>query len=139
MQDFSRRMTIAIREDVASWQLTNTVGHIAAYLGNKMTEPFDTGEFFVSKDGIRMPRNSQFPVVALKATKDGLKDVAFKLRSTKLSWIIYTQEMIDMADDEELAQVLSLIRSEEMNILGIGIFGPKDQLKGLTGNLRLWK
>ncbi|MHB8652168.1 MAG: hypothetical protein ACYC8S_03475 [Minisyncoccota bacterium] len=56
-------MTIVVREDVASWQLTNTVGHIAAYLGNKMSVPFDTGEHFVSRDGTSFPRNSQFPVV----------------------------------------------------------------------------
>ncbi|MBI3442534.1 MAG: hypothetical protein HY007_02105 [Candidatus Sungbacteria bacterium] len=46
-QDFSKKMTVVLREDLASWQLTNTIGHIAAYLGNKMSEPFDTGEFFV--------------------------------------------------------------------------------------------
>lgn len=132
-------MTVVLREDLASWQLTNTVGHIAAYLGNKMSEPFDTGEYFVSKDGTNFPRNSQFAVVALKATKDELKNLAAKLRDTKLSWIIYVQEMIDMINDEELAKALSIIQADEMNILGIGLFGPKDELKELTGALRLWK
>ena len=138
-QDFSKKMTVVLRQDLASWQLTNTVGHIAAYLGNKMSEPFDTGEYFVSKDGINFPRNSQFAVVALSATKDELKNLAAKLRNTKLSSIVYVQEMIDMIDDEELAKTLNNIKSDEMNILGIGIFGPKDKLKELTGALKLWK
>lgn len=139
MQDFSKKITIVLREDLASWQLTNTIGHVAAYLGNKMSEPFDTGEYFVSKDGINLPRNSQFAVVTLKARKDELKDLAVKLRGTKLSWIVYVQEMIDMIDDEELAKALNFIASDEINILGIGIFGSKDELKELTGVLRLWK
>ena len=55
IQDFSKKMTVVLREDLVSWQLTNTIGHIAAYLGNKMSEPFDTGEAFVSKDkGIKI-------------------------------------------------------------------------------------
>jgi len=138
-QDLSKKMTIVVREDVESWQLTNTIGHIAAYLGNKMSEPFDTGKYFVSKDGINFPRNSQFPIVTLRATKDELKSTAAKLRDSDLSWIVYVQEMIDMIDDEELARALKSIASDEMNILGVGMFGPKDRLKELTGKLRLWQ
>ena len=138
-QDFSKKITIVLREDFASWQLTNTIGHIAAYLGNKMEEPFDTGEKFVTKDGQSIPRNSQFAVVALKASAQELKDLSSKVSDSGLSWIVYLQEMIDMIDDEELAKSLSQIESDNMNILGIGLFGSKDRLKQITGNLKLWK
>ena len=139
MQDFSKKMSIVLRDDLASWQLTNTVGHIAAYLGNKMSEPFDTGANFVSKDGINFARNSQFAVVVLSATTNELKKLATKLYNSDLCWIAYTQEMIDLIDDDELAQALSLVPADEMNILGIGVFADKDKLKELTGRLHLWK
>jgi len=138
-QDFSKKMTIVLREDVASWQLTNTVGHIAAYLGNKMQEPFDTGKYFVSKDGVNFPRNSQFAIVTLKATRDELKNLNNKLYDSKLIWIAYVQEMIDLIDDEELAKALGNSNGDEMNVLGIGIFGPKEKLKEFTSGLKLWK
>jgi hypothetical protein len=138
-QDFSKKMTVVLREDLASWELTNTVGHITAYLGNKMLEPFDTGEYFTSKDGLNLPRNSQFAVVALKATKEELKKLSASLHNTKLSWIVYVQEMIDMIDDEELVRAIGMIPADELDILGIGIFGPKDELRELTGALKLWK
>ena len=139
MQDFSKKMSIVLRDDLASWQLTNTVGHIAAYLGNKMSEPFDTGANFVSKDGINFPRNYQFAVVVLSATPNDLKKLAAKLYNSDLCWIAYTQEMIDLIDDNELVQALSLVPADEMNILGIGVFADKDKLKELTGRLHLWK
>lgn len=138
-QDFSRKMVVVLREDMASWQLTNTVGHVAAYLGNKISEPFDTGTYFVSKDGINFPRNSQFVVVALKANKEQLGDLTQKLQGSRLIWIIYVQEMIDMSDDEELVASLKTKMFQDMNILGIGIFGSKEELKILTGELKLWK
>ena len=47
--------------------------------------------------------------------------------------------MIDMIDDEELANTLSQKTSDEMDILGVGIFGPKEELKPLTEGLKLWK
>ncbi len=137
-QDFSKKMTIVVREDVASWQLTNTVGHIAAYLGNKMTETFDTGESFTSEDGLDYPRNSQYAVVTLKATEEQIKELAKNIRNTNLLWIVYVQEMIDMIDDAELADALKNKNSDGMNILGIGIFGPKDELKRLTAKMKLF-
>jgi len=139
IQDFSKKMTVVLRENLASWQLTNTIGHIAAYLGNKMSEPFDTGEFFASKDEINFPRNSQFPIVALKADEDQLRNLAGRLKNSHLSWIVYVQEMIDMIDDEELASVLKTKTFKDIDILGIGIFGPKEELKTLTGEFKLWK
>lgn len=138
-QDFTKKITIVLRDDLASWQLTNTIGHIAAYLGNKMQDPFDTGNSFVTHDAISIPRNSQFAIVALKASREDLKSLANGLHNSGLLWIIYVQEMIDMIDDEELAKSLSQVQSDKLNILGIGLFGSKDELKKITGNLKLWK
>lgn len=132
-------MSIVLREDLASWQLTNTIGHIAAYLGNKMQEPFDTGEYFESKDGQKFPRNSQYAIVALKATKAQLHELVAKAQASGLLWIVYTQDMIDLIDDEELAQKFKNTPAEGLDILGIGLFGSKDALKVLTGSLKLWK
>lgn len=139
VQDFSKKMTVVLRDDLASWQLTNTIGHIAAHLGNKMSEPFDTGKYFRSKDGVDFPRNSQFPIVALKADTDQLRELAAGLKNSHLSWIIYVQDMIDMIDDDELAKVLKTKAFEDLDILGIGVFGQKEELKTLTGEFKLWK
>jgi hypothetical protein len=138
-QDFSRKMTIVVRDGVASWQLANTIGHIAAYLGNKMPEPFDTGEYFVSKDGFNFPRNSQFPVVVLRADEQQLKNLAQSLQNSNFPWIVYVKEMIEMIDDKELEKAFNVKVFQEMDILGIGIFGLKDELKLFTGEFKLYK
>lgn len=138
-QDFSKKMVIIVRADVASWQLTNTVAHIAAYLGNKLPEPFDTGEHFISADDHTFPRNSQYAIVTLKASAPELAELLPRLRDQKLLWIAYVQEMIDFMDDDELAEAMRKVASHEMNILGVGIFATKDELKELTGQLKLWK
>lgn len=140
-QDFSKKMTIAVREDIASWQLTNTVGHIAAYLGNKMQDAFDTGDNFSTKDGVQIPRNSQFPVVTLSGSHAALHTLARTLQegAPNVKWIVYVQEMIDHSDDTELTTALSEINSGALSILGIGLFGEKEILKKLTSGMKLWK
>jgi hypothetical protein len=138
-QDFSRKIAIVIREDISSWKLTNVVGHIAAYLGNKIPVPFNTGEYFVSKDNLNFPRNSQFSIVVLRGTQEKIKNLVNKLQNSHLLWVAYIQEMMDLVDDEELANALSCIVGEEMNILGVGVFGLKEELKILTDGLELWE
>lgn len=138
-QDFSRKMVIAVREDMASWQLTNTVGHIAAVLGNKLKDNFDTGESFTSKDGMQLRRNSQYAIVAVKATSENLKSLIEELNKSELLWVAYTQDMMDLIDDNELVNVIGEKTLDELDILGVGIFGTKDELKPLTGKLSLWK
>lgn len=138
-QDFTKKMVIVLRKDLNSWPLTNTIGHIAAFLGNKMKESFDTGVTFQSKDLLDYPRNSQYAVVALSADEAQLKNLIKELRNRNLLWIAYVQEMIDLADDTELEQALEAKNSEDMDVLGVGIFGDKADLKGLTGRFFLWK
>ncbi len=137
-------MVVVLREDLASWQLTNTVAHISAYLGNKIGENFDTGEFFILEDGLKFPRNSQYGIVALSASRTELKNLVSKLQAEDIGekqmlWIAYVQEMIDMSDDNELATALQKKSAEGMDLLGVGIFGLKEDLKLLTGKLSLWK
>ncbi|HEY1041776.1 MAG TPA: DUF2000 family protein [Candidatus Paceibacterota bacterium] len=138
-QDFSRKMSIAVREDMVSWQLTNTIGHIAAVLGNKLKDNFDTGEYFSSKEGIQLRRNSQYAIVALKASSSELKNLIQKLQEGNFLWVAYTQDMMDLIDDSELVGVIGDKTLDELDILGVGIFASKDDLKTLTGKLSLWK
>lgn len=138
-QDFSKKMVVVLRDDLTSWPLTNTIGHITAFLGNKMKENFDTGPSFQSKDKIDYPRNSQYAVVVLKAKETQLKDLIKELRKRNLLWIAYVQEMIDMIDDTELEKAFQLKDSEDMDVLGVGIFGDKVELKEVTGKFSLWK
>ena len=77
--------------------------------------------------------------VVLKASEDQLRILAGKLKDSHLSQIIYVQEMIDMTDDEELGDILKTKIFEDMDILGIGIFGPKEELKTLTCEFKLWE
>lgn len=138
-QDFTKKMSMVLAEGLASWQLTNTVAHIGAYIGNKMPERFDTGEFFVSKDGMNLPRNSQFPAIALSANQGKLQELAAFLQKSDLLHIVYVQDMIGTTDDEKLAQTISTKEFKDIEILGIGMFGPNEELKKLTGGLKLWK
>ena len=138
-QDFSKRISIVVNKELASWQFSNTVAHIAAFLGNKMTDSFDTGKYFKSKDGILYPRNSQYPIITFSASEGELKNLSEKVRVSGLLYLAYVREMIDFTDDAELELALEKKSNSEIELLGIGIFGDNQVLKELTKKFSLWK
>lgn len=138
-QDFDHKLVIAIDLDLPAWQVMNTSAHAAAYLGNKMSEKFDTGKYFVTKDGVNLPRNSQYPIVTVSATKDQLKDLMKKVRESDLLYIGYVPEMMKTTDDKKLAKELSEKTESEVDYVGVGIFGPKGKVDAFTKDLPLWE
>ena len=138
-QDFSKKIVIAVRADLPLWQQVNAIAHCSAYLGNKLGEPFDTGEYFATADAVSLPRNSQFAIVALAATSQDLATLAPQVRESGLLHLDFIPEMIETTNDAELEQMIAKKTFAELEHLAIGIFGPKDVLKNLTGHLKLWK
>lgn len=138
-QDFDHKIAIFIDSDLPGWQIMNTSGHIAAFLGNKMTKDFDTGKSFLSKDGLPLPRNSQHPIITLKAAKAELKYLMDRVRNSGLLYIGFVPEMMATTDDKKLTDLLSQKTDGEIEFAGIGVFGPKDQVEELSKGFSLWE
>lgn len=138
-QDFTKRMTVVLDKTLNSWKLLNTVGHITAFLGNKMPERFATGDFFQTSDGMEYPRNSQYPLIALSATQKQLKELLVKVKENGLLWVAYIPEMVEYTDDERLMEKVGKKHHSELEFLGLGIFGDNEKVKELTKDFSLWK
>lgn len=138
-QDFTKRIAIVVNRELEEWQVLNVVSHISAYLGNKMTDKFDTGDYFETKDGKLHPRNSQFPIIVLAAKEPQLNQLINEVRNSKLLYIGFIREMIETTDDQKLADTLSNKLDTEVEYLGIGVFGPNEKVKDLTKKFSLWK
>src|SRR3989338_133852 len=138
MQDFTQRMSIVVRKDIEPWQVTNTIGHIAAYLGNKIGDRLLTGESFTTRDGVKIPRNSQYPIIVLSA-EGKLHDLLMEVQKSGLRYIAYIKNMIDEINDAKLEATVASLSVADLDILGIGVFGPNEIVKTLTKSFKLWK
>lgn len=138
-QDFSKRFAIIVRQDIEPWQVMNTVSHIAAKLG-RVIEHFDTDESFITKDGVSIPRNSQYPIIVFRAKHSNeIRLLLQEVRSSQLPYLAFIHEMVDFTDDAELQKALDAKTESELEYLGIGMFGDNEVLKKLTKKFSLWK
>ncbi len=137
-QDFSKKLVIALRDDIENWQALNTVSHISARLGHDI-DKLTTGEMFETADKKAHPRNSQYPIIAVKADAGDLKKLISKVRASGLPFIGYIREMIETTDDKEIVTILSSKKDDDIEYLGIGVFGPNEEVDALMKKFRVWK
>lgn len=138
-QDFSKKMVAVVNNEVELWKAMNALGHVTAFMGNKMTEAFDTGEYFVTKDGAKFPRNSQYPVVALVASGKELQGLVQKVRESGLLYLAYLPEMVVTSNDRKLEKMIASKEEKDVTYLGIGIFGENKEVDTLTKGFKLFQ
>jgi lysyl-tRNA synthetase, class II len=138
-QDTSKKFVIVLDKNLTGWKLTNTIGHLSAYLGNKIPkEDFHSTEVFDTKDG-SIKSDSQYPVVTMTAKQAQLKSLHIQLETSELESLSFINEMLELDDDKELAKALSKKSKDELNYLGIGLFGDKEKIEKITKKFSLYK
>lgn len=137
-QNFDKKMVMVVEKELGEWKLLNALSHMAAFIGNKMPDNFDTGTHFETKDGVKLPRNSQFPIVVLSATKSQIRELTEQAQKEGVLEITFTKDMIETTDDKKLEKMIGEQDSDHLEYLGIGLFGEKSQLDEITRGLNLW-
>lgn len=137
-QDFSNKIVIVVNRELEKWQIGNTIGHISAYLGNKIKN-FATGENFITKDEKNHPRNTQYPIIILEAKPGQMPNFIQKVRDSGMLYHGFIKEMILTTNDEEIINILMNKKDEEIEYLGIGVFGPNEEIDALTKKFSLYK
>lgn len=138
-QDFSKKIAIVLDENLEGWQAMNALSHISVYIGNKLRDKFSTGENFVASDNTFFPRNTQYPIISLSGDSKKIVSLIKKVRESGLLYHIFIKEMIETTNDSEIEKKLSKKSENDIEHLGVGIFGEKEKVSELTKNFSLWK
>lgn len=139
-QDFTKKFVLVLNDTLQGWVLTNTIGHLAAYLGNKITPQNFTSQVNFELAGQEsIPANSQYAIITLSAKQKELTDLLEKLKKKNLPFLAYTKEMVDFTDDKKLAEALKGQKLSDLTLFGVGIFGTKAEVDKLTKGYNLFK
>jgi hypothetical protein len=138
-QDFTKKIVVVVNKELELWQVLNTVAHISAYIGHKLGPNFGTGQYFVTMDKLNHPRNSQYPIIILRAKPLQLTNLVLKVRESKLLYHGFIKEMIETTDDQEIETILGNKNDINIEYLGVGIYGSIEEIDKLTKNYQLWR
>jgi lysyl-tRNA synthetase class 2 len=139
-QDFSSKMIAVVNKELEPWRVANAVAHMSAIIGNKTeASKLTSGDTFVAKDGSAIPRNSQYPVVIKRASEKELHKLYESLRETQVIYHVFTKEMQDTTDDNEISSIMQAQTLADTVFYGVMFLAPHEQADSLTKKYQLWE
>jgi len=139
-QDFSSRIVAVVNKELEPWRVVNAVAHMEAIVGNELPkDKLVSGDSFVGSDQLAIPRNSQYPIIVMRADEKELHKLYDKVRAAKLKHHVFIKEMQDTTNDEEIVNTLKDQAIADTIFYGVSFFASNDQADDLTKGFQLWK
>lgn len=132
--NFVNKIVVIIRDDLLVWQQLNVTAFLMSGIGGTQNI---IGEPYVDGDGVAYLPMSQQPIIIYSASKQELKEILEKSLTKEVKTAIYTEEIFNTYNDTDNRAKVSEYKTDELNLVGIGMIGKKNHIDRLTKELKL--
>jgi len=124
---------------LARWQEMNTVAHLsAAYAAREGKELFSR-DTIATKDDEKIALNVGHAIMIKQTdSQNALKILITKARTAGLMVSEFTREMLETTNDNKVMAATKEKTFDELEYLGVLVFGPKQQVEELTSEFPLY-
>jgi hypothetical protein len=131
---FDTKIGIAVREDLAVWQKLN----VTAFLAGAVAGLDDLlGEAYEDGSGNRYLAMLRQPVLCYAATGAELDRVREAAKGRGLPTAIYTEELFKTGNDDDNRAAVRAVPVEELNLVGVAVYGKRNSVDRVLKGLRL--
>ncbi len=122
------------------WQELNTIAHLSASLASRVGTKLLSQDHIETKDNEKIKLNIQHAIM-IKQVESGtlIKDLRSKAKELNLEVFEFTREMIETTSDKKLVEITKTKDIKDLELLGILVFGDKEQVDSITKTLELYK
>ncbi len=121
---FDTKIAVLVRDDLETWQRLNVTAFLVS--GIAASQPQVIGEPYEDADGTAyLPLLGQ-PVVVLEADAATIKAAHARALGRELPMSVYTREMFTTGHDEANRSVVRTVRRDDLDLVGIAVFGPRN-------------
>jgi hypothetical protein len=121
---FDTKIAVLVRDDLETWQRLNVTAFLVS--GIAASQPQVIGEPYQDADGTAyLPLLGQ-PVVVLEADAATISAAHARALGRELPMSVYTREMFTTGHDEANRAVVRAVRRDELDLVGIAVFGPRN-------------
>lgn len=132
--EFDTKIVVILRDDLLTWQKLNVTAFLMSGIGATQNI---IGEPYLDADGISYLPMSQQPIVVYSASGEEMKEVLKKALAKEVNMNIYTEELFKTFNDEDNRAKVAEYKTDELNLVGIGMIGKKNHVSKLTKGLKL--
>lgn len=132
--EFANKIAVIIRDDLLVWQKLN----ITAFLMSGIVGAQSIiGEPYVDGDGTVYLPMTQQPIIIYSAGGQDIKGVLKKALTKEVQMTIYTEELFKTYNDIDNRAKVAEYKTDELNLVGVGIIGKKNHVDKLVKGLKL--
>lgn len=134
--EYDTKIKVILRNDLQAWQELNVTAFLMSGIGG--TQDI-IGEPYQDADGVSYLPMSRQPIMILSADGDTLREVLKKAVSREMAVSVYTEELFGTYNDVDNRAAVSRKKTDELNLVGIAIYGAKNPLDRITKGLEMHK
>jgi hypothetical protein len=126
---FDTRIAVILRDGLLPWQELNVTAFLISGIA---ADPALLGEIYEDADGIRyLPMLAQ-PVMVFASDGAGLALTREKAVDRDLRVAVYTRDMFSTGHDAANRAAVRAVGSADLDLVGIGLHGPRNAVDRLT-------
>jgi hypothetical protein len=131
---FDTKIGIVVRDDLAVWQKLNVTAFLASGVAGSAPEVI--GEPYEDGSGTEYLALIRQPVLVYAADGEALARVRGLATGRGLATAVYTEDMFKTGHDADNRAAVRAVPAEELVLVGLAVYGPKNPvdktLKGLA-------
>jgi hypothetical protein len=132
--DAARKIAVAVREDLPTWQKLNVVAFLTSGLGTD--DPSLLGAPYEDADGETYLRMLAHPVIVLAGDEAALRRGLHRARDHGLATAVYIAPMFATGNDVDNRATVRAVRSADLSPVGIAVHGPRRDVDKALDRLR---
>jgi hypothetical protein len=135
MTTFPTKIAIVVRDDLEAWQRLNVTAFLSS--GVAAAVPELIGEPYVDGGGATyLPVFGQ-PVLVFEATKDVLTAAHGRALGRGLPMAVFTSDLFSTGNDDDNRAAVAAVATEELDLVGIAVHGPRNAVDKVTKGARM--
>jgi hypothetical protein len=131
---FDTRIAVMLSTNLAAWQELNVTAFLSSGLA---ADPDLLGAPYRDADGVEYLALLGQPVMVFTAEPEVLAAARLKAVERGMRLAIYTREMFSTGHDAANRAAVEAVHSQDLDLVGVGIHGPRNAVDRLTKAARL--
>lgn len=132
---FETKIAVVVRDDLAAWQKLNVTAFLCSGLAHATPEII--GKPYQDASGNEYLPLFREPVLVYAADAEGLARLHAKALSRGLAAAVYTEQMFTTGNDEDNRASVAAVQAEDLALVGLGVYGPRNSVDKSTKGLKL--
>lgn len=132
---FDTKVALVLRPDLAPWQKLNVAAFLSSGIGGSVEDLM--GEPYEDADGTAYLPLCRQPITILEADGSTLSSALQRSLDRQLQVAVYTEDMFVTTHDAANRAAVNAVARADLNLVGIGVYGPRSAVDKALKNVHL--